>query len=207
MIVKASIGFLNNETAPAVANQTDIVIDAMTVAKSTFATPVPSLADVTAANAALRVAINEAADGSREKCAIKRAKLAELTSLMRQLANYVTSTCNGDMAKLLSSGFPRQKPTRDRIGQLTTPETPKVKQDEYSGQMTASVGLVYGASAYNWRLALASAPNTYVETAQTVSARVTFKGLTPGQLYNVECNAVGAAGPSNWSTAGQLRVI
>ena len=88
MIVKASIGFLNSETAAAVANQTDIIVDAMTVAKSTFANPVPSLADVTAANAALRVAINEAADGSREKCAIKRAKLAELTSLMRQLANY-----------------------------------------------------------------------------------------------------------------------
>ena len=207
MIVKASIGFLNNETAPLVANQTDIILDAMAVAKATFANPVPSLADVTAANAALRVAINEAADGSREKSAIKRAKLAELTSLMRQLANYVTSTCNGDMAKLLSSGFPHQKPTRERIGQLSTPEAPKVKQDEYSGQMTASVAPIYGASAYNWQLALASAPNTYVQTAQTVGGRVTFKGLTAGQLYNVECNAVGAAGPSNWSTAGQLRVI
>jgi hypothetical protein len=67
--------------------------------------------------------------------------------------------------------------------------------------------LIYGASSYNWRVALASAPNTYVQNAQTIGGRVTFDGLTPGDLYNVDVNAVGAAGPSNWSVAGQLRVI
>ena len=66
---------------------------------------------------------------------------------------------------------------------------------------------IYGASSYNWRLALASAPTTYVQTAQKIGGRATFDGLTPGELYKVDCNAVGAAGPSNWSVAGQLRVI
>ena len=207
MIVKASIGFLSTETAALVTTQVDIILEAMGLKKSTFVTPVPPLADVRTANDALKVAINEAADGSREKNAIKRAKLTELVSLMRQLASYVTSTCNGDMAKLLSSGFPHQKPTRERVGELPAPVTPKAKQGELSGQMVATTAPIYGASAYNWRVALASAPNTYVRTGQTVGARNTFDGLTPGELYNVQVNAVGAAGPSDWSVAGQLRVI
>ena len=134
-------------------------------------------------------------------------KYVLICSLMRQLASYVTSTCTGDMAKLLSSGFPHQMPTRERVGELPAPVTPKAKQGELSGQMVATTGPIYGASAYNWRVALASAPNTYVRTGQTIGARNTFDGLTPGELYNVQVNAVGAAGTSDWSGAGQLRVI
>ena len=36
MIVKASIGFLNTETAVLVANKTDIIVEAMKVAKTAF---------------------------------------------------------------------------------------------------------------------------------------------------------------------------
>ena len=38
-----------------------------------------------------------------------------------------------------------------------------------------------------------------LQTAQTTSASNTFAGLTPGVIYNIEANAVGAAGPSDWS--------
>lgn len=207
MVVKTSIGFLSRDTAQGIANQTDIVLAAMTVAKTNFPAPVPALSVVQTANDALKVAILDAADGGREKNAIKRAKQAEVTSLMRQLASYVTATANGDMAMLISSGFPNQKPMRERIGELPTPSTPLVRQGALTGQIGATVSPIYGASSYNWRVALASAPNTYVRTAQTVGGRSTFEGLIAGELYNVECNAVGAAGPSNWSVAGQLRVI
>ena len=56
-----------------------------------------------------------------------------------------------------------------------------------------------GAYTYNWRLALASAPTVYLQTAQTTAARHTFEGLTAGQIYNMQLNAVGTAGESNWS--------
>jgi hypothetical protein len=45
----------------------------------------------------------------------------------------------------------------------------------------------------------AAQPGTVLQTAQTTSASNTFAGLTPGVTYNVEANAVGAAGPSDWS--------
>jgi hypothetical protein len=34
-----------------------------------------------------------------------------------------------------------------------------------------------------------------------------FADLTPGELYNVDINAIGAAGPIDFSDVGTLRVI
>jgi hypothetical protein len=56
-------------------------------------------------------------------------------------------------------------------------------------------------------VALASAPTTYIKTAQTTAARTSFKGLTPGEIYNVELNAVGAAGVTDWSDDSTLRIL
>ena len=58
---------------------------------------------------------------------------------------------------------------------------------------------VFGASIYNWRLSTAANPSAVVQSAQTTAASNTFTGLTPGVVYNTEVNAVGAAGPSDWS--------
>jgi hypothetical protein len=47
----------------------------------------------------------------------------------------------------------------------------------------------------------------YVKQQQTTAASNTFEGLTPGQTYNVELNAVGTAGTSDWSGPGELMII
>ena len=66
---------------------------------------------------------------------------------------------------------------------------------------------VKGASAYNWRIALASAPNVYVQTVQTPGGRYLFEELTPGQVYLVQVNALGAMGESNWSDDSTLMIL
>ena len=66
---------------------------------------------------------------------------------------------------------------------------------------------VYGATSYNWSVALQSAPDKDVQTAQTTGARALFSGLTPGQIYVISLNAVGAAGVSDWSDYGTLMVV
>ena len=68
-----------------------------------------------------------------------------------------------------------------------------------SGKLDVSVAPVPGASTYNWRLTAASAPGVVVQFGQSTAANYTFTGLTPGVLYNVEANAVGAAGPGGWT--------
>jgi len=100
---------------------------------------------------------------------------------MRQLASYVTETSNGDMTKLLSSGFPYQKPNRVSVGTLPAPGSPSLRQGALSGQLDARVPPIYGAYTFNWRVALSSAPDTYVQTVQTTGSSVTFEGLTAGR--------------------------
>jgi hypothetical protein len=174
---------------------------------ASFPTPAPALTVVTTALNAFTVALADAGNGGTELTSIKNAKRAELVSLMRQLGSYVTVTAGGDMTKLLSSGFPYQKPTRSTIGALPAPYTPVLKLGPHTGELDASISPIYGAYTYNWRVALASSPTTYVRTVQTTGGRILFDGLTVGQVYNVEANAVGSAGPSDWSDAAGLMVI
>jgi hypothetical protein len=57
----------------------------------------------------------------KENTAIRNARRPELVSLLRQLANYVSATANGNLETLISSGFPIQKTTRTPIGPLPAP--------------------------------------------------------------------------------------
>jgi hypothetical protein len=169
--------------------------------------PTPALPVVQTVLDAFNVAIANAAKGGTELTAIKNAKRAELVALLRQLSVYVTGACDGDLAKLISSGFPIQKPTRTPVGPLPAPVTPVVKQGNLSGSIDASTPPMVGAYSYGWRVALASAPDTDVQTQQTSAARTTLDGLTAGLAYIVEVNAVGAAGTSDWSNAAQIIVV
>lgn len=178
------------------------IVTAMT-GNASYPTPTPALATVTAAEEAFTVALAEAADGGKEKTAVKNARRAELIAPLRQLSAYVVLTCGEDMTKLLSSGFPIQKPTRSRVGALPAPETPSVTFGARSDELDAVTSPVFGAATYTWRISLASTPAVILQTAQTTAARHTFTGLNPGQVYSITANAVGSAGPSDWSNAAQ----
>jgi len=204
--VKPSIGFLTKDGEDSFTSKTAILLEWMTN-NTKYPTPTPALNVVQTAFDAYKLAKADAAQGGKEKTAARNARRAELASLLRQLANYVSSTANGDLETLMSSGFPIQKVVRSPIGLLPAPDAPSVLQGELTGTLRAVISPVNGAYAYNWRLALASAPTVYVQTAQTTGGRNTFAGLTPGQTYNIEANAVGAAGVSDWSDAGSLMVI
>lgn len=184
----------------------ETIIASMT-GNANFPTPSPTLAVITTALSAFTVALADAANGGVEKTAIKNARRAELVSLLRQLSSYVFATADGDMTKLLSSGFPAQKTNRSPIGPLPAPASPVLSQGPVSGSLGASTPPVNGAYIYNWRVALASAPTTYVKQVQSTAASNTFDGLTPGQVYNVQLNAVGTAGASDWSGPGELMII
>ena len=206
MTVKPAIGFLTKDGDAQLDQDTETIIASMT-GNANFPTPSPTLAVITTALNAFTIALADAADGGVEKTAIKNAKRAELVSLLRQLSSYVFATANGDMTKLLSSGFPAQKTSRSPIGPLPAPATPVLSQGPVTGSLNALSPPVSGSYIYNWRVALASAPTTYVKQQQTTAASNTFEGLTPGQTYNVELNAVGTAGTTDWSGPGELMII
>ena len=198
MITKPSITFLNLDSDPQLIVDTETILTSMT-GNASYPAPSPTLAAVTTAKNDFATALANAADGGVTLTAIKNDKRAVLVGLLRNLANYVQVACNGDLTVLMSSGFPIQKPQRAPIGTLPAPTGLTLNLGELSGELYAVVSPVFGASVYNWRLAAATAPNTVLQTAQTTGGRTTFTGLTPGVVYVAQVNAVGSAGPSDWS--------
>jgi hypothetical protein len=137
----------------------------------------------------------------------KNLRRAEVVMLMKTLANYVAIACEGDITKLVQSGFPMHKPTRHAIGQLSAPATPTLRHTTRSGEMAARTRTVRGVFVYSWQVTLASAQDAIVQTKQSTGASTVFSGLIPGEVYRVRVNAVGAAGPSDFSDWGELRAL
>ena len=202
-IVKAAIAWLIQLPNIIVCSIVDSIVVAMTD-NDNFPTPLPTLTVVAAANTEAKNAIAAAASGGRVLTAIMNMKMAELGAVVRPLAYYVTITANGDMAKLLSSGFPIQQPSRQRIGPLPTPTAPVATAGNLFGSIDASTEAINGAYVYCWRVALASAPTVFVVETMTTKANATFLDLTRGGIYLVQVSAVGAAGATEWSDAANI---
>ena len=198
MIIKPSVSFIGADSDMALVNDTTTIISAMTN-NPAYPTPAPTLAVVQTALTTFSDSVAAAADGGKTLTAAKNAARAALALLLHKLASYVHVACDRDIQKLYSSGFPTQKPTRQPLGVLPAPAGLAVALGARSGELNAWATPVTGAGIYNWNLALASAPATPVQTVQTTAASTVFDGLTPGLSYNVEVNAVGSAGPSDWT--------
>jgi hypothetical protein len=207
MIVKPAIRFLLAASDAYLIVIVQAVMAAILLNSAIFVSPVPTLAVLQAALDAFIAALQAAALGGPAQTAIKNARRAELSAFMRLLANYIGAIADGDMSILLLSGFPHQKPNSTKVGPMPKPVVPEVVQGVHSGELAAATAPVFGASTYNWRFALKSAPLVYVKTAQTTAAHVKAPGLTPGETYLVEVNAVGAEGPGDYSNPGMAMVV
>lgn len=203
LIVKAAITWLMQLPDFLVCSIVDAIVAAMTN-NDDFPTPSPALPTIIAANTAAKSAIADAVNGGRVLTAIKNAKMAELAGTVRPLASYVTIIANGDMAKLLSSGFPIQQPSRGKIGALSTPTAPVATPGRMFGSIDVSTTAIYGAYVYYWRAAAVSAPTVFVAQTPTTKANATLSGLTRGEIYNIQVSAVGAAGQTEWSDAANI---
>ncbi len=171
-----------------------------------YTTPDPTLVAIIAALDAGDAAIEAAMNHGKQEIIDRNAAVAIVVELLTQLATYVQLNCKNDLSILTSSGFEATK-NPSPIGPLATTLPPKMTQGKVSGSCRARVKRVNGAYTYIWRIALASAPNVYVQTIQTTGAHVDFAGLTPGEVYNTDVQAVGSAGMSSVSNVGCIRVI
>jgi hypothetical protein len=206
MIIKPAISWLTTDSDPLLINDTTVVVLGLTNNTAIYSAPVPTVPEVQTALDNFTAGVAAAADGGRSATAKKNNLRLILVGLLRQLASYVGVTCQGDMTNLLLSGFPIQKPTRTPIGILPAPQNLVVTHGALSGSLDAGVTPVFGASTYNWTCT-ANTPGAVPLTGQSTAASYTFSGLTPGVSYTIACNAVGAAGPGNWSNpASQIAV-
>ncbi|MFL6529682.1 MAG: hypothetical protein ACJ8KX_04370 [Chthoniobacterales bacterium] len=204
-LTKVSVSFLTADPDPTLTSRVSNIVYALT--DNEYYTGLQAdLPAIATANGDFANAIAAAADGGKQLNAAKRAARAALVSLVRPLGGKVQLACQNNMTILLSSGFPVQKPNRTPAQIPATPITPAVSQG-LTGQAYVVTGRVEGAYVYNWRVALADTPETFIQHAQSTGGRVTIDSLTPGKICLFQANAVGTAGTSDWSNAGSLMVI
>ena len=206
MLVKPAIGFVSSDSDAQLVTDTANIIVSMTN-NANYPSPTPTLAPITTAKNDFAQAIANAADGGKELTLIKNEKRAALAALLRELAAYVSVACKGSMPVLVGSGFPTWKPTRTPAGDLPAPGAPTLGLGVRSGQLTASTTPVPNGYTYNWRVSLPGNPPDIKVRVQTTAASNVFDNLTPGQIYLVDVNVVGSAGPSDYSDNSQLMVV
>ncbi|MEY2565388.1 MAG: hypothetical protein QOH88_3581 [Verrucomicrobiota bacterium] len=161
-----------------------------------YLTPLPTLAVLTTAVNALETAVHDALDGGKIAIATRNAARAEMLSLLRQLAAYVTGNCNADLVALLSSGFESVK-TPSPVGILPAPENLRLSITGISGELFLRFDRVQNAANYSVQAAQ-SPDGPWQDRGLSTATRVMINGLTPGKVYWVRACANGSAGPSGW---------
>lgn len=157
-----------------------------------FPNPPPALAELKKVMPEFRQALANALSRDRVMVSIKDDKKLIVLTLLQELEDYVTATCNGNRTLMLSSGFD----VTDEVGKSNnlpaTIEKLEVKLGP-PGEATTKVRNVTGARAYIHQYT--SEP----PTKQTVWAHegtalssYTFRGLTSDKRYWFRVIAIGS---------------
>lgn len=193
---KARISF-SRMTDTQLDQKADFIVTRMT-GNPLFATPIPDLADVTAARTAFAAAIAVAAAGNHQGVVVKNQRRKKLTDLLAQLGTYVNNIADGNAANILGAGFDVSKiPTP--AGQLPKPTSLKVVPNT-AGTVKASTKKIVNASSYMFEYTLAPVLASSVWT-QVVSnkATVIILGLQRGTEYSFRVSPLGSNPTRNFS--------
>jgi hypothetical protein len=139
MIVKPSISWLTTDSDVQLVNDTNVILLGMGDNVAIYPTPLPNLLTVAEAMGDFSSALAAAADGGPSATANKNNKRGILVGYLRQLGSYVGVACQGDMTKLLLSGFPAQKPVRTPVGTLPAPQNLTVTHGALTGNLKLDV--------------------------------------------------------------------
>ena len=168
-----------------------------------FATPVPSLATVTAANSDFQTAEAAALARTKGAAATRNAKRKTLVQLLEQLMTYVQTVADASVADgegiILSAGMAVRK---------TAVHPPRVFNAE-QGAVSGSVKLIAAAAAkrasYNWQYSV-DGGKTWVTMLSTLQAKTTVAGLPVGTTVQFRYQALTKTGEGNWSQVVSLLV-
>lgn len=158
------------------------IIAAMT-GNPNFPSPVPPLAEVSAASADYSAALVAAKNGGKTEVAVKDQKRAALESLLITLAAYVTMVAKNDRAIMISSGFDLVK-EREPLPPLEKPEIIKVVDGTNAGELQVIISPVTGATNYMYQYTLdpLSAQSNWAGQNSTLS-KALLKDLESGKKY------------------------
>ncbi len=171
------------------------IVTAMT-GNPAFPSPIPALALVTAAIAALQFAETTAHTRAKGTAAARNAKRAALVDLLEQLKAYVQAQANATpdngAAIIQSAGFAVRK------SPIHGARTFTAKPGPVSGSVKLYTRSVGNRSAYLWEYSTDGA-KTWVAAPVTVQARTTIMGLPVGTTVLFRVQTVSKTGEGDWS--------
>jgi hypothetical protein len=134
----------------------------------------------------------KARGGDEEMRFLRKAKRVEVLGCLSELAGYVTLTCNGDPAKLVSSGFELNKARGSKA--MSPIKDLKVTIDR-TGEAVTQVKRVAGAKAYihQYTTDPLVGDNVWISKGST-DASYTFTGLKSKEKYWFQVIAFGLNG-------------
>jgi hypothetical protein len=171
-----------------------------------FATPDPTLAEVKTKLEDLETKNTAAMDGGRTPHAQMMNSKQMLLEALRSLGLYVEKVANGDLAIMLSSGFP-----------VSSVPSAADRPDFWAAYGTNSGEILIGCKAfpksrsYVWQRYLGDAPptddNQWIWCGVSTKARFGLTGLQRGKVVWLRYCAVTADGMQSWSNTISIMVV
>ena len=166
------------------------IIDSMTN-NANFPTPIPSIADVTAAVTEYSNALAAAKNRGKAEVELKKMKKDAMIEVLVSLSTYVTFTANGNRNMIITSGFGITKNSKTPQA-MGTPKKFTITIGETNGEAVSTVGGVKGIKKYAHQYTPDPLSATSVWTSAFVSTRTyTFTGLDSGKKYWFRVAALG----------------
>ena len=170
---------------------------------TSFPSPIPSLAALTAAISDLQIAETAALSRIKGAVAVRDDKKAALVRLLQQLKGYVQTVADAAVdsggAIIVSASLAVKK---------TAVRKPRVFE-AVQGDATGSAKLIAASagprSSYEWEYSI-DGGKTWVTAPVTLQARTLVSGLTVGSIVQFRYRPVTKAGEGNWSQPASLVV-
>jgi hypothetical protein len=195
---KVAVSFIGRDKDLVLAGMIAGILAAMT-GNAVYAAPLPTLATLTTARDAFVAAV-QGNDGGAAAVVKRNQARAAVEEVLRELAAYVQHACQGDLLRLMGSGFPAQSQRGVAVVQPLLPPTGlKVSRGNASGQVLVRCAQVPSARLYQWRYASAQTPTAWTLVDTSSSSAKTLEGLAAGTLYTLQVRALGKRGASDWS--------
>jgi hypothetical protein len=161
-----------------------------------FPTPIPPLADVSAAIAALQNAETAALSRLKGTIVVRNDKKAALVTLLQEVRNYVQKTADADpengAAIIQSAALPVRKTG------VRKPRVFAAKPGAVSGSVEVTAATAARRASYEWQYST-DGGKTWIEAAPSLRAKTTIPGLPVASSVQIRYRAVTKAGPSDWA--------
>lgn len=156
-----------------------------------FPTTDPTVAILQTTIGNYAAALAAAAMGGKNNIADKNARRAELIAVLTSLALDIMKQADGDVQKLISSGFPLSK-DKTPLGPLGDPQILKLEDGPLTGSLAVVISKVTGAKTYGYEYTLdpltdASQWDSEIDN----SVKHTFTDLESGKKYWIRVVAYG----------------